>query len=56
MERHSRLAEFDEVLVGGARRKAPDIQVGFTQLLRCAVAAAVGAGAGRSHGRRGRGI
>lgn len=44
-----RLAELDEVLVGGPRWQAADIQVGLTQLLRPSLAAAVGAGAGRSH-------
>ena len=50
---YSRLAEFDEVLVGGPRWQASDIQVGLTQLLRPSLAAAVGARAGRSHGMRG---
>lgn len=48
-----RLAELDEVLVGGPRWQASDVQVGLTQLLRPSLAAAVGAGAGRSHGMRG---
>ena len=43
------MAEFDEVLVGGPRWQASDIQVGLTQLLRPSLAAAVGARAGRSH-------
>jgi len=47
------LAEFDEVLVGGPRWQASDIQVGLTQLLRSSLAAAVGARAGRSHWMRG---
>lgn len=51
--RHLRLAEFDEVLVGGPRWQASDIQVGLTQLLCSSLAAAVGAWAGRSHGMRG---
>lgn len=50
---HSRLAEFDEVLVGGPRWQASDIQVGLTKLLCSSLAAAVGARAGRSHGMRG---
>ena len=49
----SRLAELDEVLVGGAGGKAADVQVGLAQLLRSAVAAAVGGGAGRGHRVRG---
>ena len=53
---HSRLAELDEILVGSSWRKAPDVQVGFTELLGSTVAAAVCAGAGRSHGVRGWGI
>lgn len=48
-----RLAELDEVLVGGPRWQASDIQVGLTQLLCPSLAATVGAGAGRSHGMRG---
>lgn len=49
------MAQLDEVLVRGAWRKASDVQVGFTQLFPAAVAAAVVAaavcaGAGRSHG------
>ena len=47
------MAEFDEVLVGGPRWQAANIQVGLAQLLRPSLAAAVGAGAGRSHGVRG---
>lgn len=47
------MAEFDEVLVGGPRWEAPDIQVGLTQLLCSSLAAVVGARAGRSHGMRG---
>lgn len=51
---HLRLAQLDKVLVGGARWKASNVQVGFTQLLSAAVVAAVVAavcaGAGRSHG------
>lgn len=50
------MAEFDEILVGGARREAADVQVGFTELLHCTLAAAIGAGTGWSHWRRGRGI
>lgn len=50
---YSRLAEFDEVLVGGPRWQASDIQVGLTKLLCSSLAAAVGARAGRSHGMRG---
>lgn len=50
---YSRLAEFDEVLVGGPRGQASDIQVGLTKLLCSSLAAAVGARAGRSHGMRG---
>lgn len=50
---YSRLAEFDEILVGGPRWQASNVQVGLTQLLRPSLAAAVGAGAGRSHGMRG---
>ena len=45
-----RLAELNEVLVGGPGRQASDVQVGLAQLLRPSLAAAVGAGAGRSHG------
>lgn len=49
------MAQLDKVLVSGAWWKAPDVQVGFTQLFPAAVvaavvAAAVCAGAGRSHG------
>lgn len=47
------MAEFDEILVGGPRWQASDIKVGLTELLRPSLAAAVGAGAGRSHGMRG---
>lgn len=47
------MAEFDEVLVGGPRWQASDIQVGLTKLLCSSLAAAVGARAGRSHGMRG---
>lgn len=50
---YSRLAEFDEVLVGGPGGQASDIQVGLTQLLCPSLAAAVGARAGGSHGMRG---
>ena len=50
---HSRLAEFDEVLVGGPGWQASDVQVGLTQLLCSSLAAAIGARAGRSHGMRG---
>lgn len=32
-EQNSRLAEFDEVLVGGGWRQASDVQVGLTKLL-----------------------
>lgn len=53
VSRYSRLAELDEVLVGGPGRQASDVQVGLAQLLRPSLAAAVGAGAGRSHGMRG---
>lgn len=48
-----RLAELDKVLVGGSRWQTANIQVGLTELLRPSLAAAVGAGAGRSHGMRG---
>lgn len=47
------MAEFDEVLVGGPRRQAADVQVGLTQLLCPSLATAVGARAGRSHWMRG---
>ena len=50
------MAEFDEVLVGGPGWQASNIKVGLAQLLRPSVAAAVGAGAGRSHRMRGRSI
>lgn len=50
------MAEFDEVLVGGPGWEASDVQVGLAELLRPSLAAAVGAGAGRSHGVRGRSI
>lgn len=50
---HLRLAEFDEVLVGGPGWQASDVEVGLAQLLRPSLAAAVGAGAGRSHRVRG---
>lgn len=50
-----RLAQLDQILVGGAWWKASNVQVGFTQLLPTAVvaaivAAAVCAGTRRSHG------
>lgn len=32
-EQNSRLAELDEVLVGGGRRQASDVQIGLTKLL-----------------------
>lgn len=50
---YSRLAKLDEVLVGGSRGETTNIQVGLTELLRPSLAAAVGAGAGRSHRMRG---
>lgn len=49
---HSRLAEFDQVLVRGPRMEAPDVQVRFTQLFpspAAAVAATVGVGTGGRH-------
>lgn len=49
---HSRLAEFDQVLVRGSRMEAADIQVCFTQLFpspAAAVAATVGVGTGGCH-------
>lgn len=55
-----RLAELDQVMVGGCWGQATDVQVGFTELLpacRAAAAAAligaaVGSGARGSHGLR----
>ena len=49
------MAQLDSVLVSGAWWEASNVQVGFTQLFPAAVAgavvaAAVCAGAGRSHG------
>lgn len=56
---YSRLAEFDQVMVGSCWGQAPDVQVGFAELLpacRAAAAAligaAVGSGARGSHGLR----
>lgn len=47
------VTQFHQVEVRGGRRKAADIQVGFTELLRaCAAAVAAAAGTGRSHGVR----
>lgn len=54
---YSRLAELNQIMVGRGWGKASDVQVGFTELLpacsagaTAVVGAAVGAGAGRSHG------
>lgn len=57
---YSRLAELDQVMVGGCWGQATDVQVGFAELLptcRAAAAAAligaaVGSGARGSHGLR----
>lgn len=56
---YSRLAELDQVMVGGCWGQAADVQVGFAELFpacRAAAAAligaAVGSGARRSHGLR----
>lgn len=48
---YSLVTQFNQVEVRCGRRKAADIQVGFTELLRaCAAAVAAAAGTGRSHG------
>lgn len=56
---YSRLAELDQVMVGGCWGQAADVQVGFAELFpacRAAAAALIGAavcsGARRSHGLR----
>lgn len=45
----SRLAEFDQVLVGGPGVKAADVQIGFAQLLSTSCTAAVSVGTRRRH-------
>lgn len=52
LENHSRLAEFDQVLVRGPRMEPADVQVSFTQLFpspAAAVATTVGVGTGGRH-------
>lgn len=54
--RYSRLTELDQVMVGGGRGQASNVEVGFTELVpawsaaaAAVVGAAVGTRAGRSH-------